>query len=143
MAVGSVLLGQIRGGPCRVFSSDLRLRVPATGLATYPEVTVICSEIEADPHSKVTATNPTVIVEVLSARTEDYDRGEKFEHYRQIPGLREYVLVSHDNRQIEVRHRGEDGEWTTRISTDADIAELASIGATLDVREIYATAGAP
>src|SRR5262249_35971657 len=95
-AVTTALLNQLRDKPCRVFSSDLRVRVLATGLATYPDITVVCGTLERDPESEVTVVNPVVLVEVLSKRTETYDRGEKFDHYRHIPSLKEYVLVAHD-----------------------------------------------
>ena len=75
------------GGRCRVYSSDLRIRVRATGLASYPDVTVVCGAAETDPENAETVVNPTVVVEVLSPSTMDYDLGEKFEHYRQIPSL--------------------------------------------------------
>ena len=83
-AVSAALLAQLRGGPRRVYSSDLRIRVAATGLATYPDVTVVCGRSERDPANEVTVVNPRVVVEVLSPGTEDYDRGEKLEHYKQI-----------------------------------------------------------
>src|SRR5437763_840040 len=77
MAVGGALLAQLRGGPYRVYSSDLRVRVSATGLATYPDVTVVCGPEEHDAQSESTVINPAVLVEVLSPSTEEYDRGEK------------------------------------------------------------------
>src|SRR3954454_3124163 len=102
-AAVTVMLGrQLAGGPCRVYSSDLRIRVLATGLATYPDVTVVCDKLETDPESSHTATNPTVIFEVLSPTTEKYDREDKYAHYRRIPSLQAYVLVSQDERRIEV-----------------------------------------
>jgi len=88
VAVSSALLAQLRGGPCRVYSSDLRVRVLATGLATYPDVTVVWGEAERDPESPTTIVNPRLVVEVLSDSTTDYDRGEKLQHYRQVPRSR-------------------------------------------------------
>ena len=86
-------------------------------------------------------TNPTLIVEVLSRSTEEYDSGDKFDHYKTFPSLREYVLVSHRERSVEVRSRGEDG-WRTTVVQEGAIAAL-SIGAQLDVRELYAAAAEP
>src|SRR5258708_31296765 len=93
MNIGSQLREQLRGRGCQAYSSDLRIRVLATGLATYPDVTVVCKPVELDPLDRHTVTNPTLVVEVLSPSTAAYDRGEKLAHYQQIPSLREVVLV--------------------------------------------------
>ena len=84
------------------------------GSASYPDVTVVCGEATADPESKETVINPTVVVEVLSPATIDYDLGEKFEHYRQIPSLKAVVYVWQDRRQIEIRERTPNDEWRSR-----------------------------
>ena len=142
-AVPSVLYGALRAGACRAHVAELRIRVLATGLATYPDVAVICGPRQLDPEDKNSVVNPTLLVEVLSPSTERYDRGEKFAHYKRIPSLHQYVLVSQTDRQIEVWTRGEDA-WTSRSYAEGDVADLASIGARLDVRELYdaATEGA-
>jgi len=93
MAIGATLTAQLSGKRCAVYSSDLRVRVQATGLATYPDVTVVCGTLEVDPADAHTATNPTVIIEVSSPSTESYDRETKYVHYRRIESLRAYVLV--------------------------------------------------
>src|SRR5437773_8378838 len=87
MAVGASLNRQLEGKKCRVFSADLRVRVLATGFAGYPDVTVVCSKLELDPEDANTATNPAVVVEVLSPSAEQYDRGEKLRQYQQIASL--------------------------------------------------------
>jgi len=98
-AMAAEMIGQLRDGlrasTCRVFTSDLGVRVLATGLATYPDASVICGPTERDLEKKTNVTNPCVLVEVTSDGTEDYDRGEKLEHYKQIPALRAVVLISH------------------------------------------------
>ena len=139
-AVPGLLFPQLRSGNCRALGSDLRIRVLATGLATYPDVTVVCGPRELDPEDRNSVTNPTLLVEVLSQSTEDYDRGEKFAHYKRIPSLRQYVLVSPDERRVEVWTRAADGAWTSVVSGDGDKADLGSIGARLDVRELYEAA---
>ena len=80
-AITGLLFAQLRGGRCRLHDADLRVRVPETGLATYPDVTVACGPLERHPQDQDAVTNPTLIVEVLSRSTADYDRGDKFEHY--------------------------------------------------------------
>lgn len=140
-AAAITLLGpQLRDGKCRPYNSDLRVRTP-TGLTTYPDVTVICGPRKIDDIDPLAITNPTLIVEVLSRSTEEYDSGDKFEHYKTFPSLREYVLVSHREHSVEVRSRGKDG-WQTTVVHEGAIAEL-SIGARLDVRELYAAAAEP
>jgi Uma2 family endonuclease len=138
-----LLFPQLRDGRCRAHDADLRVRVPATGLATYPDITVVCGRRERDPDDPQAVTNPTVIVEVLSRSTEEYDRGDKFEHYKHIPSLREYVLVSHRERSVEVWTHGADDAWVCSVSRDGEVAHLASIGARLDVRELYGAAAEP
>ena len=133
-----ILLGiQLRGKRCRVFNSELAVRVLATGLFTYPDVSIICGALERDPENKNAATNPRVLVEVLSDSTEDYDRGEKFAHYRRIPTLMEYVLVSQKEPCIEVYRRTESGEWDVEKALAGQTVNLRSIECELDVNEVY------
>jgi len=135
--------GQLKGGRCRVLTSDLRVRVPTSGLETYPDVTVICGPRQIDPRDEHAVNNPTLIVEVLSPTTEEYDRTDKFEHYKALSSLRQYVLVAQDTRTVEVRSRSESGEWTSRVYRDDEVAELPSIAARLDLRELYEAAAEP
>lgn len=128
---------QLRGRPCSVFTSDARVRVLATGLATYPDVTVVCGSIERDPENKQTITNPIVLVEVLSDSTESYDREEKLAHYRRIPSLREYLLVSQRARMITHLSRNDDGSWTLRDVEPPGAVRLPSIGCELVFDEVY------
>ncbi|WP_104981923.1 Uma2 family endonuclease [Sorangium cellulosum] len=137
LRVGAELRAQLRGRPCAAYSSDLRVRVQATGLSTYPDVSVVCGRLERDLQDKDAALNPIVLVEVLSDSTEAYDRGQKFAHYRRIPSLREYVLVSQHEQRIEVFHRNEDDSWTLRDARAGEGAQLSAIGCTLSVDEVY------
>lgn len=140
MAVGTALSNALRDRACRVLSSDVRVRVKATDLTAYPDVTVVCQKIEvddADPHGVL---NPTVIVEILSPSTEAPDRGAKAAHYRRIPSLREYVLVAQGEPLIEVYRRNERGNWELFVEARrGQVAELTSCGPaiTLDVDAIY------
>jgi Uma2 family endonuclease len=140
-AIG-LLFPQLRKGPCRPHDSDLRVRVGATGLTTYPDVTVVCGSTTRDADDAQAVTNPTLIMEVLSRSTEDYDRGDKFEHYKKLPSLRQYVLVSHRERVAQVfTHDG--GQWSSVEARDGEALQLTSIGATLDVSELYDAAAEP
>jgi Uma2 family endonuclease len=142
-AMIGILFDRLRRGRCRIHDSDLRIRVLATGLATYPDATVVCGPLERDPADENAVTNPTLIVEVLSRSTEEYDRGDKFEHYKRIPSLRQYVLVSHRAREIEVWTRGETGAWAGVTAHDGEEAVLVSIDARIDVRDLYQAAVEP
>jgi len=139
MNVGTLLSNSLRDKPCRVYGSDLRVRVQATGLGTYPDVTVVCGHLELDPEDpkKHTARNPRVLVEILSPSTEDYDRGEKLGHYKKIPTVSEIVLVAHDRHEVEIVRREADGSWSREIAREGEVARLASIGCELPVAEIY------
>lgn len=134
----ALLTLQLRGRRCRVFSSDLRIRVPATGLATYPDVSVVCNQLELEPHDPKghTVINPTAIIEVLSPSTEAYDRTEKLAHYQQLPALTTVALIAHDAQRIDVWHRA-DGGWQERSFGAAESAPLASIDCELVVSEVY------
>lgn len=136
-AIISALSGFMAGKSCSVFSSDLRVRVRTTGLATYPDATVVCGEIQRDPEDENAVTNPVVLVEVLSESTAAYDAGDKFEHYRQIPALRAYLLVSQDQRRIELRSRDDDGTWHNRIAGSGECLYLEAIAMELVVDAIY------
>jgi Uma2 family endonuclease len=133
---------QLDAQGCRAHSSDLHVRVLATGLGTYPDVTVICGPSERDPEHRQTVVNPTAIFEVLSDSTADYDRTDKFEHYKQIPSLKHYVLVSHRERALELWTRSDAG-WTHALYRDGAVAPLGAMGASLDVRELYESAAEP
>lgn len=88
-------------------------------------------------------TNPALIVEVLSRSTEEYDRGDKFEHYKSLPSLRQYVLASYQDRSVEVWTRDAGDGWTSVVAREDDMADLVSVGARLDVRELYDAAAEP
>jgi Uma2 family endonuclease len=135
--VSTLLSVQLRGKPCRVHSSDLRVRVLATGLATYPDVTVVCGARELDPENPNTVVNPTILVEVLSPSSAEYDRGEKLEHYKQIASLREVVLVAHEERLIELWTRDPSGGWRRTEARAGRSVALDSMGVVLPVDEIF------
>ncbi len=88
------LYGQLRARPCRIYSNDMLVRVAATGLYTYPDLIVVCGESRFTDDTFETLVDPTVIIEVLSDPTERYDRGKKFQHYRALASLREYLLIA-------------------------------------------------
>ncbi len=136
MAVGAALQRQLEGKRCRVYSADLRIRVPASGFAGYPDVTVVCERLERDPEDASTATNPAVVVEILSPSTEQYGRGEKLRQYQELASLLHVVLVSYDEKRIDVWSRNEAG-WALTTANAGGRVRLDGIGCALDVDEVY------
>ncbi len=136
--IAGALFSRLRGKPCRPFNSDLRVKVEATGLKTYPDVTVACPPERYDERDPNSLLNPTVIIEVLSPSTEQYDRTDKFDALKQIPGLRDYVLVSPERVRVEHLRRSENGEWVLKSYTlRSQVLALASIGVEVPLDEIY------
>lgn len=136
--VAATLHAQFRGRPCRVYANDMRVKVSPTGLYTYPDVVALCSEPQVDDEQKDTLLNPTVVVEVLSPSTEAYDRGDKFEHYRKLASLQEYVLISQEKPHIEHYLRQPDNQWLLSEATGLqDSISLPSINCALMLAEVY------
>jgi Uma2 family endonuclease len=128
----------LRGKGCRAVGSDQRIHIPATGLFTYPDVTVVRGTPEFHSKDRDTLTNPRVLVEVLSDATERYDRGAKFAHYRSIPSLAEYVLVAQDEPRVEHFRRVETGQWLLTVASgEGARVELPALGCTLLVSDLY------
>lgn len=137
MSVSTSLYTQLRGRSCETYAGDMRVRVSATGLFTYPDVVVVCGAPSFDATAVDTLLNPTLIVEVLSESTEDYDRGTKFAHYRTIPSLSEYVLIAQKEVHVEHFVRQADGWLLTETSNLGDTVELPSIGCRLALKDVY------
>ncbi len=137
--VVALLNVRLSGQRCRVFTSDLRIRIKATGLGTYPDVSVVCGKLELDPEdpTQQTVTNPRVLVEILSPSTEVYDRGEKLAHYQQIPALQEIVFIAQESQEIEVVRREADGSWSRHFAREGESAELACLSCELPVVKVY------
>jgi Uma2 family endonuclease len=133
----ALLAARLAGQRCRVQTSDVRIRVKATGLDTYPDVSVVCGYAERDLDDPNAVVNPTVLVEITSPSTEEYDRGEKLEHYKKIPSLREVLLVAHGERRVEVVRRLADGSWAPKSAGPGGSVTLVSLDAELSVDEIY------
>ena len=129
---------QLKKKPCRVYPSDLKLRIQATGLYTYPDLSVVCGEPQLESDHGDVLLNPVVLIEVLSDSTEAYDRGKKFEHYRTIPSLKHYVLVAQDRHSIDCFSLNPDGSWSlTACQTPTGMVELAAIDSQLSAVEVY------
>ena len=130
---------QMKKKPCRVYPSDLKLRIEATGLYTYPDLSVVCGEPQLESDAGDVLLNPVVIVEVLSESTEAYDRGKKFEHYRTIPTLRHYVLISQDRHSIDCFSLHDDEMWSLKSCQGLEgKVTLDAIDGELAASEVYA-----
>lgn len=121
---------------CTVFSSDVRVRIAASDLSTYPDVSVVCGKVERDAVDQVAITNPSVIVEVTSPSTVDYDRGAKLSHYTQLPSVTTIVFVAHHTRCLTVVQRTSRG-WETTEFRSGSQAVAASPAFSLDVDAVY------
>ena len=133
------LSSALEGSRCKAFEANLRLLVRATGLYTYSDGGALCGVPEFHDDRKDVLVNPVVVVEVLSPSSEAYDRGKKFGHYRRIPSLREYLLVSQDESRLELFERQADNRWKLEqeeVGLDKSI-ELKSIGVTLKLSRVY------
>ena len=119
---------RLKGSNCVPYNADLRIKIEATGLCTYPDLSIICGPLKFAEGTDDTVVNPTLLVEVLSDSTEAYDRGKKFEHYRQIPTCLEYLLVSQSEPRIEQFIRQGNGRWV--------LNEAAGLDATLDISSL-------
>jgi Uma2 family endonuclease len=129
---------QLLGTNCRVVTSDLRVKIPATGLYTYPDLVIWCGKPAFEDTELDTLLNPRAIAEVLSESTESYDRGKKFAHYRTIPSLQEYILASQDEPLLERFARQADGSWSLmEFSGLASVLEFASVQARVPLSEVY------
>ena len=132
------LHAQLRKRPCTVYPSDMRLKVSQTGLYTYPDISVVRGEPQFEDDQNDTLLNPVVIIEVLSPSTETYDRGKKFQHYRTLESLREYLLIAQDTYDVEHYVRQENDQWLLSDINRGDASLiLVSIQCTLTLADLY------
>ncbi|OLP06381.1 hypothetical protein BLL52_2617 [Rhodoferax antarcticus ANT.BR] len=132
--VASFLRSHARGGPCRVFISDMKLHVATWKAFYYPDVMVVCDPDDAQTYYKQ---SPSLVVEVLSPSTESIDRREKMLAYRTLPSLREYLLIAQDKRQLELYRRADDGDWLVAVRAETGAVQLDSVNASLALDEVY------
>ena len=136
--IASELRTQMKGRPCQVYANDLKVRIRPADAGKYPDLIALCGEHQFQDGRRDVLLNPSLIAEVLSDSTEAYDRGKKFAIYRQIPSLREYLLVSQHQVLVELYSRADDGRWTlSDFSALTDSVPLPSVGCTLSLAEVY------
>ena len=129
---------KLKGRSCQPYGSDLRIHIPNNTLFTYPDITIICGKVETLNDDKYNALNPTIIIEILSPSTKNYDRGDKFKLYRDIPSLKEYILIKSLGIGVEAYRIIEKGHWELQEYTDIkEILLLPSINFSITLQEIY------
>ena len=134
----AVLYNQLRSRSCRVYPSDMKVRTPATGSYAYPDITVVCGEALFADDQRDILLNATLIIEVMSPTTERYDRGRKFQHYRELKTLQEYILMAQDSPHMERFLQQGKGFWQFSEVRGLDASlELSSIECTLSLAEVY------
>ena len=141
MNLGIEIGTRLKGGPCKVFGSDLSVRISRSGNYCYPDLMVVCGAIEyAWPDRRTTILNPRVVIEVTSPSSEAGDRCEKFSDYRHLDSLEEYVLVSQERMQLETFHRQPDGLWVIgpTVTDPGQSAKFRSLKIEIPVSDIYA-----
>jgi Uma2 family endonuclease len=132
------LFGRLKGGSCESFTSDQRVRVDPSGLYTYPDIIIVCGEVQYTDDTQDTITNPICIMEVLSSSTEAYDRGAKFRLYRHVPTLQEYILISQTEAVIEQFVRQPNGLWVlTTYDAISSVLRLAAVAVEIPLADIY------
>ena len=137
-SVQASFYNQLASRQCEVYPSDMRVKIAALGIYTYPDVTVVCGRPELEDSTFDTLLNPTVIVEIASPSTQGYDRGLKFQRYRLIPAFREYLLIAQDSRRVEHAIRQPDNSWSLAAYTGADdVITLPAVGCTLALADVY------
>lgn len=138
----TLLKKQLSGKPCQPFGSDQRIHIEKNSLITYPDVSVICGTIRTWNNDQFNVLNPTVILEILSPSTRNYDRGEKFKLYRELSTLREYVLIDSESIHVEAFFLNPSGNWELReVNYPEEKIRLDSIQVVLELRELYEDTG--
>jgi Uma2 family endonuclease len=129
---------QLKGKPCRAYGSDLRIHIPENTLYTYPDISVICGEIIPSKTDKDTAVQPTVLIEILSPSTKNYDLGGKFDLYRDIPTLREYILIDSESIRVQAFRINKENRWELEdYRSIEDVLTVPILGAHVSLKEIY------
>ena len=129
------LTNKLKGKKCKPYNSDTRIHIESNTLFTYPDISIICGEVNTLNNDEYNVLNPTVLIEVLSKSTKNYDRGEKFKLYRDIPTLKEYVLVDSASIHIEIFRLNKNGHW--------ELEEYKSLSESVAIKAINETIALP
>ena len=128
----------LKGKNCKPFGSDLRIHIPENSLYTYPDISIICGKPETTDSFRDSIINPSVIIEILSKSTKDYDRGTKFTLYRSIKTLKEYILIDSTSVSVEIFTKQEDNSWNlTEFKQLSDSFRITTINLALHLKDVY------
>jgi len=129
---------KLRGRSCQPFHSDQRIHIPQNSLFTYPDISIVCGEILTKDNDEWNILNPSVLFEVLSPSTRNYDRSEKFQLYRAIKSLKEYILIDSEKIYVESFHINDSGHWELQeYKNPEDILPVKTVELSIRVNEIY------
>lgn len=133
------LHARLKTSPCFPYGSDMRIHIPENTLFTYPDISIICGDINTLDKEKDTALHPIILIEILSKSTRDYDRGGKFKLYRDIPTLKEYMLIDSENIGVEIFRLNKHNHWELEeYKTLKEIITLPAINVSISMEDIYA-----
>ena len=136
--IALALGNKLKGKTCKPFNSDQRIYVEKNSLFTYPDISIVCGDPETRNNDELNLVNPTVIIEVLSSSTKNYDRGEKFKLYRDIPTLKEHILVDSESINVEAFYINDTGHWElTEYKNIQDTLFIKAIQSSFQLSEIY------
>lgn len=127
----------LRGRPCVVFESNMRLRNASADFSCYPDASVVCGPVAKAPDDELAIANPVLVIEVLSDSTEAYDRGTKNFEYRAFPSVKEIVFISQKKQVIEVHRRNADGQFVIQDYGAGSTIEFASVGVKIAIADLY------
>ncbi|HRH48090.1 MAG TPA: Uma2 family endonuclease [Panacibacter sp.] len=129
---------KLKGKKCQSYGSDVRIHIESNTLFTYPDISIICGDVVTRNNDDYNVLNPTVIIEILSPSTKNYDRGEKFKLYRDIPTLKEYILVDSESIHIEVFRLNENNHWELEeYNSTENLLHIKAINENILISEIY------
>lgn len=130
---------KLKGNPCQPYGSDMRIHIPENTLHTYPDISILCRDIITDDPHEDTVVEPSILIEILSPSTRNYDRGEKFRLYRDIPTLREYIMVDSESIKVEAYCLNIDGNWELKeYKKTSDSLLIRTLLLSIPLAEIYA-----
>lgn len=129
---------KLKGKKCRPYGSDMRVHIPENTLFTYPDISIFCGELKTFSHEEDSAVGPTVLIEILSPSTKNYDRGEKFRLYRDIPSLQEYILVDTESILVEAFRLNESRHWELEeLKTLEETLLIRSVDLSFSLKDVY------
>ena len=138
----AALKQKLKGKPCQPFGNDMRIHIETNTLFTYPDISIVCGDIITLNNDEYNVLNPSVLIEVLSKTTKNYDRGDKFKLYRDIPTLKEYVLVDSESMNVEIFRLNENHHWELEeYNSTAESFEIKTIDTALSFAEVYEGSG--